>query len=167
MRGLAITHCPPSCTLSVPWLILDHLFSFLFSYGSFLSTIGGIMIADYYVLRRRCLNVPDLYETHGQFRFMGGVNPAGIITWLIGGAIAFYSGAWAFVVGFAIGFVLYAILMKTWVLRAYPQREIASGYSDSYLATSVGHSWTYSEQRGFLRTPDSDTATLKLAREDL
>lgn len=140
-------------TVSVPWLILDNLFSFLFSYGSFLSTIGGIMVADYYLLRRRRLNVPELYEPQGQFRFLGGVNPAGMVTWLIGGALAFFSGAWAFVVGFVVGLVLYTVLMKVWVLKAYPQTEILSGYADNYLATSVGEDWVYTEQKSFTRTP--------------
>ncbi|HVO88432.1 MAG TPA: NCS1 family transporter [Casimicrobiaceae bacterium] len=154
-------------TLSMPWLILDNLFSFLFSYGSFLSTIGGIMIADYYLLRRRRLNVPDLYDPGGQFRFMRGVNPAGMLTWLIGGALAFYSGAWAFVVGFLVGFVLYLVLMKLWVLDAYPQSEITSGYSDSYLGTSVDQNWVYSEQKGFSRVATAALTDEKLTREDL
>lgn len=154
-------------TLSMPWLILDNLFSFLFSYGSFLSTIGGIMVADYYLLRRRRLNVPDLYDPHGQFRFFGGVNPAGLGSWLIGGTAAFYSGAWAFVVGFASGLVLYTILMKLWILRAYPQAEITSRYSDRYLATSLGRSWVYSEATGFSRVPNEALAGRPSAREDL
>lgn len=154
-------------SLSMPWLILDNLFSFLFSYGSFLSTIGGIMVADYYLLRRRRLNVPDLYEPHGQFRFMSGVNPAGIVTWLVGGALAFYSGAWAFVVGFIVGFGMYAILMKLWVLRTYPQSEIASGYSEKYLATSVDRNWVYSPKKGFSRVPTKDLAEEGLSRPDL
>lgn len=154
-------------TVSVPWLILDNLFSFLFSYGSFLSTIGGIMIADYYLLRKRRLNVPDLYEPRGQFRFAGGVNPAGVLTWLVGGTLAFYSGAWAFVVGFAVGFVLYALLMKLWVLGQYPQAEITSGYSDVYLATSTDSNWVYSAQDGFSHVRTADLADTELAREDL
>jgi NCS1 family nucleobase:cation symporter-1 len=154
-------------TLSVPWLILDNLFSFLFSYGSFLSTIGGIMVADYYLLRRRRLNVPALYEPNGQFRFVRGINPAGLITWLAGGALAFFSGAWAFVVGFVTGFVLYTILMKAWVLRSYPQAEIASGFKDDYLATSVDRNWVYSAQKGFSRVPTKDLADQGLARADL
>jgi len=153
-------------TLSVPWLILDNLFSFLFSYGSFLSTIGGIMIADYYLLRRRRLNVPDLYEPQGQFRFVGGVNPAGVLTWLVGGALAFYSGAWAFVVGFVSGFVLYALLMKLWILKRYPQAEITSGFSDAYLATSTDNSWVYTPHDGFRHVRTADLGDAALARED-
>ncbi|MBD5803995.1 putative allantoin permease [Azoarcus sp. Aa7] len=154
-------------TLSMPWLILDNLFSFLFSYGSFLSTIGGIMVADYFVIRRRRLNVPELYEVHGQFRFVGGVNPAGLLTWLIGGAAAFYSGSWAFVVGFALGFTLYLALMWLWVLPRYPQAEITSRYSDRFLATTVAHNWTYSAARGFVRIPSSQLSDAHSRREDL
>jgi NCS1 family nucleobase:cation symporter-1 len=154
-------------SLSVPWLILDNLFSFLFSYGAFLSTIGGIMIADYYVLRKRRLNVPDLYEPHGQFRFAGGVNPAGLLTWLVGGTLAFYSGAWAFAVGFVSGFVLYTLLMKLWILKRYPQAEITSGFSDAYLATSTDNSWVYSPQDGFRHVRTAELGDVVVAREDL
>lgn len=154
-------------TLSMPWLILDNLFSFLFSYGSFLSTIGGIMVADYFVIRRRCLNVPDLYEPDGQFRFLGGVNPAGLLTWLVGGAAAFYSGSWAFVVGFALGFVVYLLLMKLWVLPKYPQAEVTSRYHDRFLATSVGHNWVYAPAHGFSRVRSTDLTEAQTRREDL
>ena len=63
----------------MPWAILDNLFAFLFSYGSFLSAIGGIMVADYYLIRRRRLNVPQLYELQGQFHYWRGFNPAGLL----------------------------------------------------------------------------------------
>lgn len=154
-------------TLSMPWLILENLFSFLFSYGSFLSTIGGIMVADYFVIRRRRLNVPDLYDEQGQFRFLGGINPAGVLAWLIGGGAAFFSGSWAFVVGLALGFAIYLLLMWVWVLPRYKQAEITSGYSDRYLATTVGHNWAYTPERGFQRLPTSQLRHAFDQREDL
>lgn len=154
-------------TLSMPWLILDNLFSFLFSYGSFLSTIGGIMVADYYLLRRRRLNVPDLYKAHGQFRFIGGVNPAGLLAWILGGLLAFVSGPWAFVVGFASGVVIYTLLMKLWVLRKHPQAEITSNFNDRYLATSVEHDWVCLDGENLTRLPTRQTTGAQLQREDL
>ncbi|WP_018001027.1 NCS1 family transporter [Paracoccus sp. N5] len=66
-------------TLCFPWQILDNLFVFLGYYGAFLSAIGGIMVADYYVIRRRRLNVPALYDPEGQYRYHRGFNPAGLI----------------------------------------------------------------------------------------
>jgi len=154
-------------TLSVPWWILNHLFGFLFTYGSFLSAIGGIMIADYYVIRRRRLNVPELYRRNGQFRYMGGVNPAGMISWLIAGGLAFFSGAWAFVVGLVGGFILYLFLMKVWVIPKYPQQELLSNFNDKYLATSVGMNWVFIKESGFLREDTESIPEDALKREDL
>jgi NCS1 family nucleobase:cation symporter-1 len=127
----------------MPWAILDNLFAFLFSYGSFLSAIGGIMVADYYLLRRRRLNVPDLYQVQGQFFYWRGFNPAGLLAWSIASALAFFSGDWAFVSGFVGGLLIYAILMKYWVVRRYPQLELLKPDSDDLLATSMGMNWNY------------------------
>lgn len=149
-------------TLSMPWAILDNLFTFLFSYGAFLSAIGGIMIADYYLIRRRRLNVPDLYRADGQFRYTGGFNLAGIIAWLGAGGLAFVSGSAAFVVGFISGLVIYFILMKVLVLPKYRQKEVDTFDGDEYLATSVGANWSYDSTNDEFKR----VATDKLAKED-
>lgn len=138
-------------TLSMPWAILDNLFTFLFSYGSFLSAIGGIMIADYYLLRRRRLNVPDLYQVQGQFFYWRGFNPAGLLAWSISSSLAFFSGDWAFVAGFVAGLVIYAVLMKCWVVKRYPQLELLKTDSDELLATSVGMNWSYDQHTDSFR----------------
>jgi nucleobase:cation symporter-1, NCS1 family len=140
-------------TLAMPWLILDNLFTFLNYYGAVLSALGGIMIADYYVIRRRRLNVPDLYRADGQFRFARGVNPAGIVAWALAGVVAASILDYAYIVGFPLGFVLYLALMKLWVLRRYPQQEVSSGFDPRYLATTEGHEWAYSPDAGFARVP--------------
>ena len=138
-------------TLSMPWAILDNLFTFLFSYGSFLSAIGGIMIADYYLLRRRRLNVPDLYQVQRQFFYWRGFNPAGLLAWSISSSLAFFSGDWAFVAGFVAGLVIYAVLMKCWVVKRYPQLELLKTDSDELLATSVGMNWSYDQHTDSFR----------------
>lgn len=88
-------------------------------------------------------------------------------TWLIGGTLAFFSGSWAFVVGLVTGFVLYAALMKVWVLRAHPQAEITSGFDDRYLATSVDRNWVYAPSTGFTRLATKDLPEDQMRREDL
>ncbi|WP_193175272.1 NCS1 family transporter [Oricola nitratireducens] len=153
-------------TLCFPWKILGNLFVFLGYYGAFLSAIGGIMVADYYVLRRRRLNVPELYSLSGQFRYAGGFNIAGLGAWVIAGGIAAFYSQYAFLIGFPLGFVIYLILMKAVVLPTNPQAEIDGGFSDAYLATSMGKSWTYLGNGRFDRiTPDA--AGQGIAREDL
>lgn len=141
-------------TLSMPWAILDNLFAFLFSYGSFLSAIGGIMVADYYLIRRRRLNVPQLYELQGQFHYWRGFNPAGLLAWLASSVLAFFSGDWAFVVGFVSGLVIHGLLMKLWIVKRYPQQEIISDSAEQWLATSVGQDWSYdADSDSFQRAP--------------
>jgi NCS1 family nucleobase:cation symporter-1 len=128
-------------TLCFPWAILDNLFAFLGYYGAFLSAIGGIMVADYYLIRRRRLNVPDLYRVDGQFRYASGFNLAGLIAWLVAGGIAVSQPQYAVLIGFPIGLLLYVVLMRAIVLPKHPQAEIESGFSDQFLATSRGESW--------------------------
>ena len=106
------------------------------------------MIVDYFLIRKRRLNVPELYSATGQFHYFKGVNPAGLIAWLAAGGLAFYSGQWAFVVGLFGGIVFYFILMKFWIMQKYPQKEIGETDKDAYLATSAGINWSYDEQMG-------------------
>ncbi len=151
-------------TLAMPWLILNNLFVFLGYCGAFLSAIGGIMIGDYYLLRRRRLNVPELYRLHGQFRYAGGVNPAGMIAWVIAGGLAAWWSQYAILIGFPLGLLLYVALMKFAVLPRHPQAEIDSGFADEFLATSVGVSWVHGPE-GFRRVPPE--AEQAHGREDL
>jgi NCS1 family nucleobase:cation symporter-1 len=151
-------------TLAMPWLILNNLFTFLGYYGALLSAVGGIMIADYYVLRRRRLNVPDLFRSDGQFRFTGGFNLAGLGAWIVAGGLALWQLQYAYLVGLPVGFAVYLLLMKLWVLPSHPQAEITSSYSEAFLATSVGQEWAYDGATGVHRSPAEITAPG--ARED-
>lgn len=128
-------------TACFPWAILNNLFAFLGYYGAFLSAIAGIMIADYYLIRRRRLNVPDLYRIDGQFRYSDGFNWAGLIAWIVAGGLAAWWSQYAVLIGFPVGLVLYIVLMRAFVLPKHPQAEIDSGFSDRFLATSRGESW--------------------------
>ncbi|WP_111432046.1 NCS1 family transporter [Rhodobacteraceae bacterium DSL-40] len=129
-------------TLCFPWAILDNLFTSLGYYGAFLSAIGGIMVADYYLIRRRRLNAPDLYRPEGQFRYMAGFNPAGLVAWLIAGGLAAMWPEYAVLIGFPVGLILYTALMRAIVLPRHRQAEIDSGFADRFLATSRGASWS-------------------------
>ncbi|MDF3605554.1 NCS1 family transporter [Paracoccus sp. DMF-8] len=153
-------------TLCFPWQILNNLFVFLGYYGAFLSAIGGIMVADYYVIRRRRINVPALYDPFGQYRYMRGVNPAGMAAWLLAGAIAAWWSSYAFVIGFPLGFLLYLVLMKTFVLPRLHQSELDDPDADDYLAASVGMDWVHQSEGRFTREPCLE-ASASAGREDL
>lgn len=74
--------------LIFPWkLIADptgYIFTWLIAYSSLLGPIGGIMIADYYFLRKQELHVHDLYTSNGQYTFTNGFNIAAIVALLAG-----------------------------------------------------------------------------------
>src|SRR6266545_2008396 len=77
-------------TLLQPWVLffnaLSYAITWLSGYGGFLGAIGGIMIADYWLLRRQRLNLLDLYREDGVYNYRNswGVNPYAIIALLIG-----------------------------------------------------------------------------------
>jgi NCS1 family nucleobase:cation symporter-1 len=66
--------------LIFPWkLIADpsgYIFTWLVGYSALLGPIGGIMIADYYLLRHQQLDVPDLYSYQGRYTYGNGFNTA-------------------------------------------------------------------------------------------
>ncbi|MEI9945107.1 MAG: NCS1 family nucleobase:cation symporter-1 [Chitinophagaceae bacterium] len=74
--------------LILPWkLVADpsgYIFTWLVGYSSLLGPVGGIMIADYYFIRKQNLNVTDLYSHKGQYSFGNGFNTAAIIALLLG-----------------------------------------------------------------------------------
>lgn len=68
-----------------PWLLLanaeSYIFNWLIGYSALLGPIAGIMIADYWLLRRRTLNVDDLYRPLGEYR---GVNVIAVVALVVG-----------------------------------------------------------------------------------
>jgi len=109
----------------MPWKLLSdanaYIFGWLVGYSSLLGPIAGIMIADYFVLRKRVLDVEALYLLDGQYSYSGGVNwraiaalACGIVIALAGLAIEplrwLYDYAWF--VGFFISAIAYLGLMR-------------------------------------------------------
>jgi len=74
--------------LIFPWkLIADpngYIFTWLIAYSSLLGPVGGIMIADYYFIRRKELNVEHLYRKDGIYSYRNGFNMAAIIALVLG-----------------------------------------------------------------------------------
>jgi NCS1 family nucleobase:cation symporter-1 len=74
--------------LIFPWkLIADpsgYIFTWLIAYSSLLGPIGGIMIVDYYVIRKKELLVDDLYRHGGIYQYNSGFNRVAIIAFVVG-----------------------------------------------------------------------------------
>src|SRR5690606_30585417 len=61
--------------LIFPWKLYsdlaNYIFTWLIGYSALLGAVAGVMIADYYVLRRRRLDVADLYREDGRYAYGG------------------------------------------------------------------------------------------------
>jgi len=72
----------------MPWkLVADpngYIFVWLIAYSALLGPIGGILIADYFIYRRRRLNLAALYQEQGEYRFTNGFSLVAIISLLLG-----------------------------------------------------------------------------------
>jgi nucleobase:cation symporter-1, NCS1 family len=62
----------------------SYIFTWLVGYGSLLGAIGAVMIADYWILRRRRLDVVELYKPEGCYAYSGGWNWRAIVAVLVG-----------------------------------------------------------------------------------
>ena len=67
----------------MPWkLYADaaaYIFTWLIGYSSLMGAIGGVLIADYWLLRRRELSLPDLFKVQGIYSYTNGTNRTAII----------------------------------------------------------------------------------------
>lgn len=72
--------------ISFPWILYQsagaYIYTWLGGYGSLLGAIGGIMIADYWLVRRQRLELADLYKPNGSYRYKNGFNWIAIVALL-------------------------------------------------------------------------------------
>lgn len=111
--------------LMQPWRLLadpsGYIFSWLLGYSGGLGSIAGVLIADYWLVRRRRLALADLYLQDGEYRYQRGWNWRAVAATLAGCALAWaglvipplkplYSYAWF--VGFFVAGALHWVLHR-------------------------------------------------------
>lgn len=123
----------------MPWKLMadaNRYIGWLVSYSALLGPIAGIMIADYFVYRRRDLDLAGLYHQNGPYRYCGGFSIVAIVAF-VGGVLPSLPGFlvkvgamtaesvsperratfeylvglfdYAWFVGFAVSFILYLL----------------------------------------------------------
>ncbi|MCY4745144.1 NCS1 family nucleobase:cation symporter-1 [Pelomonas sp. UHG3] len=74
--------------LFMPWKLLatsgGYLFTWLGGYGTLLGAIAGILLTDYYLIRRTELNSADLYRRGGAYEYSGGWNGRALLALALG-----------------------------------------------------------------------------------
>jgi len=109
----------------MPWKLLANYKTFILGwlggYAAFLGPVAGVMICDYFVIRRRVLAVDDLYLRDGIYEYSGGFNWRAIGALAVGAGTALvglvvpplrilYDYSWF--VGFAVSFGAYYAMMR-------------------------------------------------------
>ncbi|MDP2039425.1 MAG: cytosine permease, partial [Ignavibacteria bacterium] len=109
----------------MPWKLLSdyssYIFGWLVGYSGFLGPIAGILICDYFLVKKSKLVVLDLYRRNGVYEYANGFNvkaiyalAAGVFVALIGLLVPslrfLYDYAWF--IGFAVSFLVYLTIMK-------------------------------------------------------
>jgi nucleobase:cation symporter-1, NCS1 family len=121
----------------MPWKLYSdaaaYIFTWLIGYSSLMGALGGILIADYWVVRRQKLNLRDLFELRGEYTYANGTNWRAVAALVLsiapvvpgfiraaltpGGQVAdpnffdhLYTYAWF--VTFTLSFVLYLALTR-------------------------------------------------------
>ncbi len=106
-----------------PWELLAdskrYIDGWLIGYSGALGSIAGVLIVDYWIIRKTNLVLRDLYVPDGVYRYQGGWNPAAVIATVVGAGVAL-AGAfwapmrmiydWAWFIGFGLSGALYWIL---------------------------------------------------------
>jgi NCS1 family nucleobase:cation symporter-1 len=111
--------------LMQPWHLLadanSYIFDWLLLYSGGLGSIGGVLIADYWLVRRGRLNLPDLYATRGVYTYVNGWNWVAVLATLLGCFAAWGGKKFLFMaplvpygwfVGFAVAFLVHWAAMS-------------------------------------------------------
>jgi NCS1 family nucleobase:cation symporter-1 len=108
-----------------PWYVLatfaTYIFTWLGTYGAMLGSFDGIAIADYWLVRKRRLDLAQLYTPGGIYSYAKGFNMRAVLALLIGWGVTLlglavpalrflWNGGWIF--SLLGGLVAYALLMR-------------------------------------------------------
>jgi len=112
--------------LMQPWKLManygSYIFGWLVGYSGFLGPIAGVLICDYFLIRKKILLPEDLYRRGGQYEYSRGFHWQAIVALAAGAGVAFIGLAvpplrslydYAWFIGFAVSFMAYFAFAST------------------------------------------------------
>jgi NCS1 family nucleobase:cation symporter-1 len=113
-----------------PWRLLadpsGYIFDWLGGYAGALASVAGVLVVDYWILRRRELSLPDLYRKDGCYTYDRGWHWPAIIATVVGTLVALVGRWWAplaelhrygWFAGFGVAAVFYYALGRRSAVR--------------------------------------------------
>jgi nucleobase:cation symporter-1, NCS1 family len=109
----------------MPWELLRdpdrYINGWLVGYSGSLGSVAGVLIVDYWILRKKTLDLRSLYVHDGAYAYRNGWNIAAVIATLAGTAVALLGAFWepmrpiyywSWFVGFGLAALIYYALMQ-------------------------------------------------------
>lgn len=141
-------------TIMLPWRLLEspeaYVFVWLGFYGGITGAIGGVMVVDYWLLKKTNLNVPELFKLEGAYTYFKGLNLKALAALIVGALFAvggaysavvdgvptgpfpengfipifqpFYDYNW--MVSFAVGFIVYVLLNLNRISSRHKEKTV-------------------------------------------
>ncbi len=107
--------------LICPWWLINSIVAILIFISGLLGPVLGVLLSDYYLVRKTNMQLAELYKVNGAYSYTGGFNPAAMIA-LAAGVLVALIGYWvpslsflyslSWFTGFFVSFILYYILMR-------------------------------------------------------
>ena len=131
-----------TCAMGIamqPWKLManygSYIFGWLVGYSGFLGPIAGVLICDYFLIRKKFLVVQDLYQRGGLYEYSSGFHWQAIAALAAGAGVAFvglavppvrilYNYAWF--VGFLVSFLVYFASMHRVAPVTQPSDRVTS-----------------------------------------
>ncbi len=98
-----------------------YIFGWLVGYSGSLGSVAGVLIVDYWILRKTKLDLHSLYVRDGAYRYSGGWNMAAVWATVVGAGVALLGAFWppmkpiydwSWFVGFGLAGSIYWLLMR-------------------------------------------------------
>jgi cytosine/uracil/thiamine/allantoin permease len=104
-----------------PWLLLDEISNALIFVSGLLGPVLGVMLCDYFVIRKTELHLAEMYKPGGEYSYRAGYNPPAMLA-VVAGVVLALAGKWipaleplfslSWFTGFSVAFVVYWLTMK-------------------------------------------------------
>ena len=99
------------------------MFPFVNTLGAILAPVYGIMITDYYIIKKQRIDINDLFSAKksGKYYYDGGWNSKAFYAWIIAGVFSVatvwhpalsWMGGYAWIIGAALGAILHYLMSK-------------------------------------------------------
>ena len=120
----------------MPWRLADTLTDFMNFLASALGPLAGIMIVDYFLIRKTRISIDDLYQRKGIYSYWAGFNWPALVVYTVAVVVSMLTPDFMFITGLIVSGALYYLVMRLWVAKTKQMFSSGEGQNAKYLESS-------------------------------